>query len=88
MFLIGIKLLSIIKEGLYSLFILPPHIHEIPLDYTLYHPENDRDVTERVQEYTLQDASFMGQSRCSFLNVCENAHVARAVTSVFLRCTR
>ena len=36
--------------------------------YTLSHPENDRDVTERVQEYTLQDASFMRQSRCSFLN--------------------
>ena len=26
--------------------------------YTLSHPENDRDITERVQEYTLQDASF------------------------------
>ena len=37
-------------------------------DYTLSHPENDRDVTERIQEYTLQDASFMRQSRCSFLN--------------------
>ena len=24
--------------------------------YTLSHPENDRDVTERVQEYTMQDA--------------------------------
>ena len=32
------------------------------------HPENDRDVTDRVQEYTLQDASFMRQSWCSFLN--------------------
>ena len=38
-------------------------------DYTLSHPENDRDVTERVQGYTLQNASFiMHQSRCSFLN--------------------
>ena len=37
--------------------------------YTLSNPENDRDVTDRVQEYTLQDASFMRQSRCSFLNV-------------------
>ena len=38
------------------------------LAYTLSHPENDCDVTERVQEYTLQDASFMHQSWCSFLN--------------------
>ena len=37
------------------------------LTYTLSHPENDRDVTDRVQEYTLQDASFMHQSRGSFL---------------------
>ena len=37
--------------------------------YTLSHPENDREVTDRVREYTLQDASFMRQSRCSFLNV-------------------
>ena len=36
--------------------------------YTLSHPENDRDVTDRVQEYTLQDASFMRQSLCFFLN--------------------
>ena len=36
--------------------------------YTLSHPENDRDVTERVKGYTLQDASFMRQSRNSFLN--------------------
>ena len=36
--------------------------------YTLSHPENDRDVTDRVQEYTLQDTSFMRQSWCSFLN--------------------
>ena len=27
--------------------------------YTLSHPKNDRDVTERAQGYTLQDASFM-----------------------------
>ena len=32
---------------------------ETPSTYTLSHPENDRDVTDRVQEYTLQDASFM-----------------------------
>ena len=49
--------------------------------YTLSHHENDRDVTERAQGYTLQDASFMRQSRCSFLN-------ARAMTSVFLQNTR
>ena len=39
------------------------------LIYTLSHPENDRDVTEHAQGYTLQDASFMRQSRCSFLIV-------------------
>ena len=39
-----------------------------PLHYTLSHPENNRDVTERAQGYTQQDASFMRQSRCSFLN--------------------
>ena len=27
--------------------------------YTLSHHENDRDVTESAQGYTLQDASFM-----------------------------
>ena len=27
--------------------------------YTLSHPENDRDVIERVQEYRMQDASFI-----------------------------
>ena len=40
----------------------------IYLNYTLSHPENDRDVTDCVQEYTLQDASIMRQSLCSFLN--------------------
>ena len=49
--------------------------------YTLSHPENDCDVTERAQGYTLQDASFMRQSRCSFLNAWENTQVARAMTS-------
>ena len=39
------------------------------IDYTLSHPENVRDVAERAQGYTLQDASFMHQSRCSLLNV-------------------
>ena len=29
------------------------------IPYTLSHPENDRDVIERAQGYTLQDASFM-----------------------------
>ena len=43
-----------------------------------------RDVTERAQGYTLQDASFMRQSRCSFLNVWENTQVARAMTNVFV----
>ena len=42
--------------------------------YTLSHPENDRDVTERVQEYTLQDASFMRQSRTSF--ACDDKNTA------------
>ena len=56
--------------------------------YTLSHPENVRDVTDRVQEYTLQDASFVRQSRCSFLNAWENTQVARAMSSVFLRNTR
>ena len=37
--------------------------------YTMSHSENDSDVTERAQGYTLQDASFMRQSRCSFLNM-------------------
>ena len=55
------------------------------MSYTLSHPENDRDVTERAQGYMLQVASFMRQSRCSFLNVWENTLVASAMTSVFLR---
>ena len=38
------------------------------LNYTLSHPENDRDVTDRVQENMLQDAFFTRQSLCSFLN--------------------
>ena len=46
--------------------------------YTLSHPENDRDVTESAQGYTLQDASFVRQSQCSFLNVWENTQVALA----------
>ena len=46
-------------------------------NYTLSHPENDRDVTERAQGYTLQDASCMRPSRCSFLNVWEITKVAR-----------
>ena len=33
----------------------------IQILYTLSHPENERDVTERAQGYTLQDASFMRQ---------------------------
>lgn len=52
--------------------------------YTLFHPENDRDFTECTQGYTLQEASFMRQSRRSFLNAWENPQVARAVTSVFV----
>ena len=47
------------------------------INYTLSHPENDRDVTERAQVYTLQDTSFIRQSRCSFLNAWENTQVAR-----------
>ena len=60
----------------------------LQVHYTLSHPENDRDVTDRVQEYTLQDASCLRQSRCSFLNAWENTKVARTMTSVFLRNTR
>ena len=30
--------------------------------YTLSHPENDLDVTNRAKGYTLQDAFFMRQS--------------------------
>ena len=30
--------------------------------------ERPCDVTDRAQGYTLQDATFMRQSRCSFLN--------------------
>ena len=37
--------------------------------------ENDSDVTERAQGYTLQDASFMRQSQCSFLNSWENTQL-------------
>ena len=52
--------------------------------YTLSHPENDSDVTERAQGYTLQDASFMRQSQCFFMNMWENTQVACVMTSVFL----
>ena len=53
--------------------------HKIPsILYTLSHPENDRDITDRVQEYTLQDASFMRQSRYSFMNTWEKNHKLRA----------
>ena len=55
--------------------------------YTLSHPENNRDVTERAHGYTLQDTSFMRQSRCSFLNSWENTQVVQAMTSVFTRST-
>ena len=58
------------------------------LVYTLSHPENDCDVTERDQGHTLQDASFMRQSQCSFLNMWRNTQVVHAVTSVFLLNTR
>ena len=54
-------------------------------DYTLSHPENDRDVTQRAQGYTLQDASCMRQS---FLNAGDNTQVAREMTSVFVWNTR
>ena len=47
------------------------------LYYTLSHPENERDVTERTQEYTLQYASLLRQSRCSFLNAWEKTHRLR-----------
>ena len=63
-------------------------VHDKRTNYTWSHPENDRDVTERAQGYTLQDASFMRQSRCSFLNAWENTQVACAMTSVFVWNTR
>ena len=50
------------------------------------HPENDRDVTERAQGYTLQDASFSVNPSVPFW-ACEktlNTQVVRAMTSVFL----
>ena len=45
--------------------------------YTLSYSENDRDVTERVQECMLQDASFMRQPGVSFW-MREKAHKLRA----------
>ena len=58
--------------------------------YTLrvFLTQKDCDVTERAQGYMLQDASYMRQSRCSFLNAWENTQVACTMTSVFLRNTR
>ena len=58
--------------------------------YTLSHPENDRDVTECVQGFTLQlqDAFFMRHSRRSFLSASEDIQVPRAMTSVFIWYTR
>ena len=46
--------------------------------YTLSHPEDDCDVTERAKGYTLQDA----QSRDSFLNMWENKHVMRVIIGI------
>ena len=57
-----------------------PHLSSV---YTLSHPENDRDVTERDKGNTLQDASFKRQSRNSFLNAWDNTPVTRAITSIF-----
>ena len=37
--------------------------------YTLSHPKNDSDVTESVQGYTLQEASFVRQFLCPIFNV-------------------
>ena len=64
---------------------LPHHLLFIILNkaiYTLSHPENDRDVTERAKGNTLQDASFMRQSRNSYLNVCDNTHVTPAILTI------
>ena len=33
--------------------------------YTLSHPENDRDVTEPAQGYTLQDGRSQGETKYS-----------------------
>ena len=55
--------------------------------YTLSRLKNDSDVTEHSPGYMLQYASFMRQSRCSFLNLWESTQVARTITSVFLRNT-
>ena len=46
--------------------------------YTLSHPKYDRDVTERSQRYTLQDASFVRQSRCSFFKSRVRKHISCA----------
>ena len=47
--------------------------------YTLSHPENDRDVTEHVQQYTLQDASLMRQTHISVsFWTCEKTHTSCA----------
>ena len=74
-------------------FTLHLHLYHLPQTcfsaaYTLSYPENDRDITEHAHGYTLQDTSFMRQSRCSFLNAWENAQVARTMTSVFIWNTR
>ena len=46
------------------------------LYYILSHPENNHDITERAKGYTLQDTSFMRQSRDYFLTR-EKTQVAR-----------
>ena len=56
--------------------------------YTLSHPENDRDVTDRAKGYTLQDASFVRQSRDSLLNSLENTCYTRVIISIYLWNTR
>ena len=48
---------------------------EKPGNYTLFHPQKDRDVTDRAQEYTLKEASFMLQSwTLVFLFECVRKH--------------
>ena len=55
------------------------------ITYTLSHPKNDRDVTERAQSYRLPYASFIYASISVFLfERMWKTQVAHAITSVFL----
>ena len=53
-------------DGKQRVFISTKYLHM--KHYIMSHPENDRDVTDRAKGYTLQDASFVRQSRDSLFN--------------------